>query len=71
LENLGKCELSLTLPMKTKAGLIMITKLARKYLYGTKVFSAKHSPAIGLLAPSQRYSTIEGEEVCQLRPEKK
>jgi hypothetical protein len=30
--------------MKTKAGLIMITKLARKYLYGTKVYSAKHSP---------------------------
>jgi hypothetical protein len=34
----------LTPPMKTKAGLIMITKLARKYLYGTKVYSAKHSP---------------------------
>jgi hypothetical protein len=30
--------------MKTKAGLIMITKLARKYLYGTKVYSAKQSP---------------------------
>ncbi len=27
--------------------------------------------AIGLLAPSQRYSTIEGEEACQLWPEKK
>ncbi len=27
--------------------------------------------AIGLLAPSQRYSTIEGEEVCWLWPEKK
>ncbi len=26
---------------------------------------------LGLLAPSQRYSTIEEEEVCQLRPEKK
>ncbi len=30
--------------MKTKAGLIMITKLVRKYLYGTKVYSAKQSP---------------------------
>ncbi len=27
-----------------KVGLIMITKLARKYLYGMKVYSAKHSP---------------------------
>ncbi len=27
-----------------KAELIMITKLARKYLYGMKVYSAKHSP---------------------------
>jgi hypothetical protein len=30
--------------VKTKAGLIMITSLARKYLYGMKVYSAKHSP---------------------------
>ena len=28
-------------------------------------------PAIGLLAPSQRYSTIEEEEACRLWPEKK
>jgi hypothetical protein len=34
----------LTLPVKTKAGLIMITTLVRKYLYGTTVYSAKHSP---------------------------
>jgi hypothetical protein len=30
--------------VKTKEGLIMITKLARIYLYGTKVYYAKHSP---------------------------
>ncbi len=30
--------------LKTRTGLIMITKLARKYFYGTKVYSAKHSP---------------------------
>jgi hypothetical protein len=30
--------------VKAKAGLIMITKLARKYLYGTMIYSAKHSP---------------------------
>jgi hypothetical protein len=27
--------------------------------------------AIGLLAPSQRYSTIKEEEACRLLPEKK
>jgi hypothetical protein len=27
--------------------------------------------AVGLLAPSQRYNTIEGEEACRLWPEKK
>jgi hypothetical protein len=27
--------------------------------------------AVGLLALSQRYSTIKEKEVCQLRPEKK
>jgi hypothetical protein len=32
LENIGKGYLILILPMKTKAGLIMITKLVRKYL---------------------------------------
>ncbi len=36
----------LTPPEKTKAGLIMITKLAREYLYGTMVSSAKQSPGI-------------------------
>jgi hypothetical protein len=39
-----QCYLILTLPVKMKAGLIMITKLARKYLYGMKIYSAKHSP---------------------------
>jgi hypothetical protein len=37
-------QLIVTLPVKMKAGLIMITRFARKYLYGTKVYSAKHSP---------------------------
>jgi hypothetical protein len=32
---------TLTPPMKTEAGLIMITKLVGKYLYGTTVYSAK------------------------------
>ncbi len=36
--------LIVTLTVKTEAELIMITKLVRKYLYGTKVYSAKHSP---------------------------
>ncbi len=34
----------LTLPAKTKAVLIMITKLVRKYLYRTTVSSAKQNP---------------------------
>ncbi len=33
-------------PMKTKAGLIMIIKLVRKYLYGMMVSSAKQNPGI-------------------------
>jgi hypothetical protein len=33
--------------------------------------SGLYYPAVGLLAQSQRYSTIEGEEVCQLWPKKK
>jgi hypothetical protein len=28
--------------------------------------SKSNEPAVGLLAPSQRYSVIEGEEACQL-----
>ncbi len=38
----------LTPPAKMRAGLIMITKLARKYLYlyWMIVFSAKHNPGI-------------------------
>ncbi len=41
MENIGKEYLILTLPMKTKEGLIMITKSAKKYLYGTKVYSVR------------------------------
>ncbi len=33
---------------------------------GCKTGSATVVPAVGLLAPSQRYSTIEEEEACQL-----
>jgi hypothetical protein len=44
--------------MKTKAGLIMITKLARKYLYRTKVYSAKQSPD-GRQTPGQLQQSIK------------
>ena len=36
----------LTPPVKMKAGLIMITKLVRKYLYGMMVYSAKQNQGI-------------------------
>ncbi len=36
----------LTPPMKMKAGLIMITKLVRKYFYGKLVYSAMQNPGI-------------------------
>jgi hypothetical protein len=32
---------------------------------------SEHKTAVGLLARSQRYSTIEEEEACRLWPEKK
>jgi hypothetical protein len=34
-------------------------------------FSLKRGAVVGLLAPSQRYSTIEEEEACWLWPENK
>jgi hypothetical protein len=46
LENMGNGELILIPPMKMKAGLIMITRLVKKYLYGMKVYSAKQNPGI-------------------------
>jgi hypothetical protein len=46
--------------MKTKAGLIMITRLARKYLYGTKVYSAKQNPD-GRKTPGQLQQSIRNE----------
>jgi hypothetical protein len=36
----------LTLPVKIRAGLIMITKLVKKHLHGTIVFSPKQNPGI-------------------------
>ncbi len=51
----------LTPPIKTKAGLIMATKLVRKYLYGTKVYSAKQSPD-GRKTPGQLQQSIQMEQ---------
>jgi hypothetical protein len=51
----------LTLPTQMKEGLIMITKLARKYLYGTKVYSAKHSP-YGRKTHGQSRQSIQMEQ---------
>ncbi len=51
----------LTPPMKAKAGLIMITKLARKYLYQTKVYSTKQSPD-GRKTPGQLQQSIHTEQ---------
>jgi hypothetical protein len=39
----------------------MITKLARKYLYGTKVYSAKQSPD-GRKTPGQLQQSIQIEQ---------
>jgi hypothetical protein len=61
LENIGKDYLILTLPVKMKAGLIMITKLVRKYLYKTKVYSAKQSPD-GRKTPGQLNQSIKMEQ---------
>jgi hypothetical protein len=47
--------------MKIKAGLIMIKKLVRKYLYGTKVYSAKQSPD-GRKTPGQSQQSIRMEQ---------
>jgi hypothetical protein len=44
-----------------KAGLIMITKLVRKYLYGTKVYSAKQSPD-GRKTPGKLQQSIQMEQ---------
>jgi hypothetical protein len=49
------------MPVKTKAGLIMITKLARKYMYGTKVYYAKQSPD-GRKTPGQLQQSIQMEQ---------
>jgi hypothetical protein len=46
LENIGNNILILTPPEKTKAGLIMIARLVKKYLYGTMVYSTKQNPGI-------------------------
>jgi hypothetical protein len=41
-----QCQPIVTPTVKTKVELIMITKMVRKYLYGTMVSSAKQSPGI-------------------------
>jgi hypothetical protein len=56
--------------MKTKAGLSMITKLARKYLYGTKVYSAKQSPD-GRKTPGQSQQSIRNGTIMIQRGNKK
>jgi hypothetical protein len=47
--------------MKIKAGLIMITKLVGKYLYGMMVYSAKQNPVI-LKTPGQSRQSIQMEQ---------
>ena len=61
MENIGKGELILTMPARSKAGLIMITKCARKYLYGMKVSSTKQSPD-GTKTPGQSQQSIQMEQ---------
>ncbi len=61
MENIGKNKLILTPPVKTKAGLIMITKLIRKYLYGMKVYSTKQSPD-GRKTPGQLQQSTQMEQ---------
>jgi hypothetical protein len=47
----------MTPPVKMKAGLIMIAKLVRKYLYGMGVYSAKQNPG-GSKTPGQLQQPI-------------
>ena len=46
MENIDNNKMISILPEKTKAGLIMITRLVKKYLYGMMVCSAKQNPGI-------------------------
>jgi hypothetical protein len=50
-----------TLNKKMKAELIMITKLARKYFYQAKVYSAKHNPC-GKKTHGQLRQSIQMEQ---------
>jgi hypothetical protein len=46
MENLGNYKQNLILLKKTKVESIMITRLVKKYMYRTMVYSAKENPGI-------------------------
>ncbi len=51
----------------SKAGNVMMTSSSQKEgILKKNSILPKKDPAIGLLAPSQRYNMIEGEEACRL-----